>query len=246
MSWEPDQPDEGATGWYCTLRAFGMEFDESVEYTLLPAPTLPDGRAILAYANLNRLDLSAASLGRAVLFGAEACFASFDRADLGGANLHYAKVWHTSFVDADLRGADMRELEGDGFQRANFAYDGMPPRRWADFSGADLSGADLTGAKLYEADFRNAVLDGATFDKADLRGCIFAGASMIGTSCRGAQMGRSYEAADLRGAALAGADFTDAVADSWNPLMEIDATVARDIATTTWPAGFDPTRPPPN
>lgn len=123
----------------------------------------------------------------------------------------------------DLRGAYLpgARLAHAMIRHSNLARAGMSR---VNLEGSDLVGTDLrlaelrharlTGAKLHHTHLQEADLRGANLQQADLRS-----ANLVGTDLRGA---------NLHGADLAEADLTDVQYD----------------ATTIWPAGFQPPRPP--
>lgn len=118
----------------------------------------PDVHPELRSADLRRMDLSGARLGRAGLMRADLVEARLRQADLRGANLIGAYL-----NEADLSGADLTE--------ANL---GRADLHEANLAGVNLSGASLDEADLIGANLSWANLRGANLRQAKVRWTVFA------------------------------------------------------------------------
>ena len=192
------------------------------DYDTDPAPpraTRPDIQAAVTVIgrrdtehDMERIDLTDASLIRASLIRASLIRASLIRADLADADLTRA-----DFTGADLTGAD---LTGTRLTSATLA-------------GANLFAADLTGAVLDEADLTRVSLDGDKLAGASLGGAILVSASLQGAGFADAYFGN----ADLINARLTSADLADV--DFADVFAGADFTGAWWPADTPVPEGWE-------
>ncbi|MEM6529008.1 MAG: pentapeptide repeat-containing protein [Chloroflexota bacterium] len=113
-------------------------------------------RASLWGANLSRADLREVNLSGAYLWGA-----NLSRADLQGADLSGVDLWEANLSEADLQGVDLSRADLRG-ANLNRAYLTVANLSRADLREANLSGVDLRGANLSRADLGDATFDGET------------------------------------------------------------------------------------
>ena len=109
---------------------------------------------------LNGANLDRANLSVATLYGANLDGATLSGANLSGANLSVATLYGANLSGATLYGAN---LSGANLSRANL-------------DGATLDRANLSGANLSVATLSGANLDGATLSMANLSGANLSGA----------------------------------------------------------------------
>jgi hypothetical protein len=114
--------------------------------------------------DLNRANLSAASLWGYDLSGADLSGANLSYADLSGANLSHAVLQNADLSHARLYGAKLNSAQLGG----------------AKLNAAELNDADLRHAYLFVADLRGADLRGADLRGADLRGTDLRGVTLNG------------------------------------------------------------------
>ena len=182
--------------------------------------------AIFAFANLPKVDFTAAQLQAAIFDGAKlhdssfACpsrskdkltgdtpspdlctqlqGASFLGGELKGVSLRGAQLQDATLDLGDLRDTS---LEGANLERASFygtLLDGASLDR-AQLQAAQLPFTSLRGASLYEAQLQGAYVDGA-----------LQGASLDGAQLQGASLGADFQGASLHSANLQGVSLENA------------------------------------
>jgi uncharacterized protein YjbI with pentapeptide repeats len=169
--------------------------------------------AILAFANLAKVDFEGADLRGASLSRAQLQGASLDSARLQGALLDDAQLQDASLEEAQLQGAsfDRAQLEGASLFRAQL--------QGASLDSARVQGALLDDAQLQDASLREAQLQGASFDRAQLQGASFHSAQLQGAKLDDTQL----QYAQLDHAHLQGASFEGAnLHGTWLDYAELD------------------------
>ena len=146
--------------------------------------------AFLAFANLDRTNLSEVDLSGADLRGVKLSKAylsatNFSNAELGTANLSGADLF-----EANLNGAKLKQTN---LSKANL-------------SSADLRACRLNEANLREADLSSVNLNVGDLVGADLRGAKLGGAKLLGADLRQADLSQ----ADLSGTQIAQTELTKA------------------------------------
>jgi hypothetical protein len=137
-------------------------------------------RAVLANANLTKVNLSLADLRGAILANAQ----------LPGSNLFKAKLEDASLVSAELSGANLfrANLERASLMSAHLqgAWLDRADLRHAFAGGANFQGASLLDADLEVGNFGNAHLEGTALSGAHIDGASFDGAFVWMADIRGA------------------------------------------------------------
>lgn len=158
-------------------------------------------QADLAFASLNKANLSYARLEHAILARSQLKFA-----DLSSANLRFANMENVNAEQADLVSAWLDEAD---LKYANFANGRLQESSCdhcnllgANLTGANLRRASLTGAYVENSRLDGAYLVGATMSRADFRFSSLRSADLSGADLREVDFRNS----DLRGAKLIASD----------------------------------------
>ena len=214
------------------------KFDTEARIGTLPQTLSLRGRqlegAVLPFADLRKVDFTAARLRDAYLVEADLRHAKFgcsfagnrsECADLRGAVLFLANLQGTSLDGAHMTNALLTgaQLQSASLRKAQLQGAWLQGAR---LQGASLDGALLWGAKLdnpppwllmlwgAKLDTPPSLVPNAAPDGAQLQGASLDGAQLQGASLDGAQLqGASLDGAQLQGASLDGAQLQGASLD---------------------------------
>jgi uncharacterized protein YjbI with pentapeptide repeats len=163
-------------------------------------------------ANLERTDLSNASLKsadmqridgrRAIFFHTTLDGADLSFADLRGCNFESAKLRTAIINYTNLSGANLRKVDLDGAELKETNLRAADLDR-AKMKGANLTLTDLSGAILQKADLRTAILQLTNLGNADLRDANLVGATII------VSKGKNIPTLNLEGAKVSSLDWFD-------------------------------------
>jgi uncharacterized protein YjbI with pentapeptide repeats len=194
------------------------KFDTETKIAALPQTLSLRGRqlegAVLLFADLRKVDFTAADLRGASLAAADLRNAKFvcsavgtkpECPDLRDARLDWANLQGTSLEGVQLQGASLKgaQLQGASLRKARLQGAILED---AQLRGASLEEARLWGALLVEAWLQGASLDGAELQNASLNRAQMQGASLDKAQLQGASLANTQ----LEGASLAGAQLQDA------------------------------------
>jgi uncharacterized protein YjbI with pentapeptide repeats len=170
--------------------------------------------AILAFANLAKVDFEGADLRGASLSRAQLQGASLDSARLQGALLDDAQLQDASLEEAQLQGAsfDRAQLQGASFHRAQ------------------LQGAKLDDTQLQYAQLDHAHLQGASFEGANLHGTWLDYAELDGAKITLQQL-QSVESYDVVVHRVLPLEITEAQRYRGGTRARNDADYAKALAT---------------
>jgi len=138
--------------------------------------------AVMASADLRKVDFFGADMRGASLMWAQLQGASLIASQLQGANLTWAQLQGASLIASQLQGAS---LAGAQLQGANLTATYL---QGATLNEAQLQGAELNVVRLQGATLNEAQLQGASLTRAQLQGASLAGAQLQGASLYRAQL----------------------------------------------------------
>ena len=230
LKWDVSEFNRKVGEWF---KATSKNEDGSVVETLDLSNSYLRG-AMLAGANLHRVNLMRSNLSDANLENSDLSHAELYSANLSGADLRKANLSNAVLIKSDLSYAIMFEtdLSNAGLSKANLSNSGLAKANLfnavlikanlaniragdANFGHAHLEEADLTGAVLNLADLSFSNLSKTNMSNAFLYEANLSNANLKKAKLHETHLGQvnlsgaNLEAADMSGAHLAGAIIDD-------------------------------------